>query len=194
MKNKPDDICFQISEKIDAFLDGEVSISEQQEIEAHLKSCDACREVYRHARQVQDALTSLPEKECPDSVIDAILLQLSEDTDRAHAEKPPVSKRSGILYYWRFAAAAIVLIGIIGILIMNRPREITERYSYNDVALAEEQVKATFGFIHQVSIQSADTVRNDIIKEKALSPIINKISDFIIRDTIQEQNEGLKEG
>lgn len=194
MINKPNNICFQIREKIDAFLDGDISVSEQKEIKAHLKSCNACREEYMHAGLVQEALTSLPEKKCPDSVIDAILLQISEDLNRAHAEKPSVSKCSGILYHWRFAAAAIVLIGIIGILIMNRPHEITEKYSYEELALAEEQVKATFSFIHHVSIQSAETVSNEIIKDKALSPIMKKFSDFFIKDTIQEQNEGLKEG
>ena len=55
--------CRHIRKKLSAFQDGEVELAEKEAIEAHLRTCEACRRQYAALLQTYRMLRSLPEIE-----------------------------------------------------------------------------------------------------------------------------------
>jgi predicted anti-sigma-YlaC factor YlaD len=55
--------CRHIRKKLSAYQDGEVELAEKETIEAHLRTCEACRKQYAALLQTYRMLRSLPEIE-----------------------------------------------------------------------------------------------------------------------------------
>ena len=55
--------CQSIRKKLSAYQDGEVGTDEKDAIEAHLRTCEACRKKHEAMRQTYRMLKSLPEIE-----------------------------------------------------------------------------------------------------------------------------------
>ena len=64
--------CVWMQERIDAYLDGDLSPTEVAVADLHLARCLSCAEELRLARQVAGSLRSLPARQCPESVPAAI--------------------------------------------------------------------------------------------------------------------------
>lgn len=55
--------CQSIRKKLSAYQDGEVTASEKDAIEAHLRNCDACRKEYESLIHTYEMFRSLPDME-----------------------------------------------------------------------------------------------------------------------------------
>lgn len=60
--------CEKLEQKISAYLDGELSDAEYDEIEAHLDSCAGCQEYYRELESAQNILRQNVSFELPPGV------------------------------------------------------------------------------------------------------------------------------
>lgn len=58
--------CKACNDKLSLYLDQEVTPEERVQIDAHLKTCDACRKEYEELKKVQEMLKELPMKELPE--------------------------------------------------------------------------------------------------------------------------------
>lgn len=57
--------CERVTERLDDYVDGEVSEAEFQEVELHLAACEACREAERGLRAVVALAAALPRQQPP---------------------------------------------------------------------------------------------------------------------------------
>jgi hypothetical protein len=57
--------CERVTERLDDYVDGELSEAEFQEVELHLAACDACREEERGLRAVVALAAALPRQQQP---------------------------------------------------------------------------------------------------------------------------------
>jgi len=64
--------CGWVDERLDAYVDGELSAFEESRIERHLPNCDACSDVAKGLRGVKASLRGLPELNCPERVLAAV--------------------------------------------------------------------------------------------------------------------------
>ena len=69
--------CFQISRRLVAYGEGEVSSNEGARIEAHLDTCARCRERFRQIRQRTDLMRQLPLLDPADRLWGAIAREVS---------------------------------------------------------------------------------------------------------------------
>ena len=65
--------CIEITELIDDFLDGRLSLWTRARFQMHVGMCEHCREYLRQLALTRDSLGQLPEPEMPEEVRDELL-------------------------------------------------------------------------------------------------------------------------
>ena len=98
---------FYSAERIEAYIDGELTPVEQGLLEAHVAACSACAAELEDARRLVGALHTLPQATCPDAVSQAL-------HDRIHQTRRTAAKR-----WCAPLAAAAVLVLIAGHLLFD---------------------------------------------------------------------------
>jgi anti-sigma factor RsiW len=103
-------------EQVHAFYDGELSLSQRGEFEAHLNDCAECRDLLADLRRVSDLLASAPLAELP-----AGAMTKFQQTWFAAAQDRGVMRIAS----WLTSAAAAILIGALLIWPSNIRQEST---------------------------------------------------------------------
>ena len=103
--------CQSIKKKLSAYQDGEVTTAEKEAIQAHLRTCEACRQQYAALLQTYRMLRSLPEIEPAPGLSRRIV-------DRAtRAQEPLWVRVLGQALRWLPAPAAMVTLAVVGLLV-----------------------------------------------------------------------------
>lgn len=112
--------CKAIEERIDDYLDGLLSVEEISSFEAHLATCDACRESVEASQMVLEALKELPSMKLPEGFeaeLHEALLEAKEEM--AKPEKLSVmNKFKSRTKAWQRGlsyVAATFIIGFVGL-------------------------------------------------------------------------------
>ncbi|MEO0530153.1 MAG: zf-HC2 domain-containing protein [Planctomycetota bacterium] len=71
MKTDHSAACEHTLERLEALIDGELTIDEQASVDAHLGGCDACADELLHAKEIKRSLNELPALRCPPGVVTA---------------------------------------------------------------------------------------------------------------------------
>jgi len=161
--------------QINAFVDGELGLESQLEIERHMRLDADLRERVEGARQLRSAVREHAEYHEMPSALRERLELLAEPK----AQKPAASPRAAALverwWGWRPAAASLALVAI-GALAMNLA---TLQASRNDRLLDEvvsSHVRSTLGQ-HLVDVASSDhhTVKPWLSSKLDFSPPVNEL-------------------
>lgn len=166
--------CDEVLDRMEAFIDVEVDAAESAAIERHLECCDTCAREIEHALESIAALRALPEFEVPARVIDRVRAEIA-------ADNPP---RNVAPRRWLAAAAAIV-IGVVGTLVVVRDRaEPTDAEALR--AAAEVQLAlATFG---DISRRANRIVRTKVINERPVPQSVRNLARALVSLTSHESN------
>ena len=101
--------CEYYEELIGAALDGEISAEENEELRAHLDTCESCRSFYEAMKAISGTDEQLPE--APEHFTENVMARVRQT---AAPEEKPVKKKAGITRlatrYGALAAAAAVAI------------------------------------------------------------------------------------
>jgi anti-sigma factor (TIGR02949 family) len=172
-KNK----CEWVLEHIDAYIDGDLSTDETSTVRIHLEKCTDCRNELLLAEAMRSAIRGLPAKECPSAVNTAVMEHITDEPVR----ESPWVRWWRTLLQWRplrpaAIAAALVLVVSVSVLIeqgRDRPVPIpdTLKYSPEEVALAEAEVKWTLAYISQAGRRAGFTVRDKAIYPHVVVPV-----------------------
>ena len=103
--------CQSIRKKLSAYQDGEVTSSEKDVIEAHLRTCDACWKKHEALLQTYRMLRSLPEIEPAPGLSRRIVDSVTR------AREPFWVRAPGEVLRWLPAPAAMVALAVAGLLI-----------------------------------------------------------------------------
>ena len=98
------DPCEHREEQLSALLDGELSVSERQELLEHLSGCDACRNYLADLTAIGEALEAVP---APEDFAPSVMDQIRR-TRQPGRRKPVRWQRWGLLA----ACCALVLLGV----------------------------------------------------------------------------------
>lgn len=115
--------CRRFRNRLDAYVDGELSASEREEMRRHAQSCEDCATLLAQYEDMLRALSTLDEGiEIPAEAAQAwrSLVRDEAERDRRH------SGRGWIRALSSFAAAFVVLLGLTGLYRSNFPRMATE--------------------------------------------------------------------
>jgi anti-sigma factor RsiW len=113
----------QIRNQLNAFLDGELDERGQIEVQAHLETCQACREELEALRRVSQILRTSPQPEFTpvDSFKDRLMLQLPfrdealPEAAHSHSQLLPWMAPALVLAGWIFIQVALNLTGLISL-------------------------------------------------------------------------------
>lgn len=72
--------CNDISSELSAYLDGELTASERQTVDTHLRECDACRSELTALSSVASALSEMPALAAPQGFGAAVRAQINSST------------------------------------------------------------------------------------------------------------------
>jgi anti-sigma factor RsiW len=110
-----DMLCDEVLDRIEALLDDELGADETNAVQRHLRRCDSCAGELELARQAVIALRELPKLDPPARVI-----ELSKARAESFAETDPPVRPNFHRTAWIGAAAAAVLLAVIGTLTVDR--------------------------------------------------------------------------
>jgi anti-sigma factor RsiW len=101
-------LCDKISYQLEAFVDGECRVAEEEMIVDHLEHCATCRQRVDGLRKLNRAVaTGLGDVKAPDGLWQRVEAQLSEDLDE---HRPPRTKSWFRRPVWQMALAASLLV------------------------------------------------------------------------------------
>lgn len=148
--------CDVVLDRMEAFIDDDVTADESAATGRHLEHCDACAKELEHARETLAALRVLPELDVPDRVIENARAAI-----RRQGPAGSSAPRTNIRRRWLAAAAAIV-IGIIGTVAVVRNR--TESTDLEALRAAAE-VRLALATIGEISQRANRIVRARVIDD-----------------------------
>ncbi|RPH35018.1 MAG: hypothetical protein EHM91_17760, partial [Planctomycetota bacterium] len=118
--------------RLDEYLDGELAEADRAIVDGHLASCAACRAELEQSRKLEKVLQSVPSGAAPDA-------------DRFVQSVRARSRRR--LLPWASAAAAALLMGLVGVLLLqNRPVDIRAEltsYAQKPTEEIESRIRST---------------------------------------------------
>jgi anti-sigma factor (TIGR02949 family) len=179
--NQHNEHCDWVLDRLEAYLDGDLSTDELAPIESHLTICGNCTRELGLARQVQSMLHALPEHRCPDAVVEAAARRINGLP--APATVPLTERLSGWWHQFMHpiaAAAAMLLVVAMTVFIGQEHHynstaslspEDTLELSAEDIALAEAEIKWTLAYLGDVGRRSGRAVRDEAIINHVVKPV-----------------------
>lgn len=172
--------CEQVRDLLDACLDGDLMPAEAAMMESHLSECKKCSAEFEFAKAIKNVLHALPEKECPEKVVQSALqkMKLQEKEKSAPPVKSPVIRD---LFKWKWAAGAVaaLIALVIGLSLLRKPAQLPETLTREQIEQARAEVEFTFACIGSIGYQSAAAVYNDVVESKVVPSVKKAIEETI---------------
>ena len=150
--------CTWTQERIEAYIDGELTPAEQGRLEAHVATCAACAAELEDARRLVGALRALPAFTCPDVASQALQTRIRQ------------ARRTAAKRWYAPLAAAAVLVLIAGYHLFD-PEPVPPAFSPKEVAQARRQVEWTLAYLGDLNSRMGTAVRDDVIQPRLVQPL-----------------------
>jgi anti-sigma factor RsiW len=179
--------CRRVEVLLDAHVDGDLRADVAARVDAHLSSCDACRESLAQARRLRDTLRALPQQKSAAVAQETLRERLAAEqswvsqpgasqaatitaTDAGVPAPTPLPSRR-ILPLWRTLAVAAVLAGLVfgAARLLHRP-VVDQQVTAADVARAELQVRWVMARLGTINRRTAERVREEVIQKGVVEP------------------------
>ncbi len=155
--------CGWIDQRLDAYVDGELSAFEEARVERHLPHCEACQAVAEGLHGVKASLGALPVLRCPERVLEVV---------RSETFKSPVASRSASRRRapsWAIGLAACVLVAAgVGTI-----RGVVER---RQAELRRQQIETTLADLQATLQQRAAEVSREAFVQGVAKPTRTVVS------------------
>jgi len=167
--------CEWTLERIEPYVDDELSGAERIELERHLETCPACREDLASARAVVHELRALPELRCPDRMKVSEPAGSGEESMRA----PFRGALQWVMHGLRPAMAVMLVVVVAAgayVLVQwdtgRRARlASTSSYSARDLELAKIDAMTAFAYVNKYSRKTRKIVRDEVLNEGIVYPL-----------------------
>ena len=156
----------RIEERIEAYVDGELSRRERLEFEAACAADPALWEDVRAAQLIRDGLRSLETPNCPPEVTGAIFEQVRRDARIRRG-----TQSGSWIGIWKPALAGLAVIVATVVFVLLRPAPVTEVPTDPEVAEALDEVKWTLAYINNIGNRTGETIRDDVLRDHVVRPI-----------------------
>ncbi|MBT8400080.1 MAG: hypothetical protein KJO98_06365 [Rhodothermia bacterium] len=158
-----------LDERVEAYVDGELSGADLERFEAGLTESADLRTAVATARRIREVMASVPLPQCPEPAV-ADVLRLASESRRS------LSMRDRYIEALRprrrlvqvFAVAAVVAIG--GSLILR------DLGPQNEVEQGLADVKLALAYVGEAGRQAGDIVRIEVVDEGVVRPIRRAVS------------------
>lgn len=169
--------CDDYLERIELYLDRELSSSEQGDFEGHILACASCREELVQARMLRRALQEMPMPACPASVVDRVLRRtgIARPMPAAGQMLDRVLQQFSRVLLPRPALVAWVLLMLVvsaAFYVSTRSwRFAPESYTATELHQAKAHIDYAFGLFFRALKKSEEFMRNEVLLDKVVLPV-----------------------
>jgi hypothetical protein len=150
--------CKGVDERLEAFVDGDLSSPQLQALEQHLSRCQRCSAALMRARQIRAELRSLPSFELPDRVVRAASASIGHES-RTRAARATGSR------WWRpvpsLAAAAAAIVLVVSLAPWNEPPELPA--STADAEQMAAEVRLALAYVGRMANYTERELRDRVV-------------------------------
>jgi anti-sigma factor RsiW len=159
LREKP---CQWADERLEPYLEGELSPADARALEGHLGSCARCRQEEASAREIAAELRGLPALDTPRRVLRGV---------EEKAQGRGLFRWKGPLFWVPVSSgvAATLLIVVAAFLLRPAPKEPVPDQA--EVAAAVAEARFALAFVGQVSRRTGSTLREEQLKPWVLAPL-----------------------
>lgn len=163
-------LCAWVSDRIDPYLDGELSAGDSRAFDDHTEACVNCREELTLAQAVLNELRDLPAQTCPDHVTGA--LYSGADTGHEPAVgRIDLARRFGGWFLRPAVAGALVVIVFATLFLVGRMERGSNTITPDEVARATAEVQWTLAYVGDVSRWTGRKFEQDVLEERVVTPM-----------------------
>jgi hypothetical protein len=162
--------CADISDRLEAWIDGDLDDGEAAAVRAHVDRCESCRADQQLAEAVVAELRSLPEFEVPERVLQAV-----------HTKTRPALGGSIRSFFSasRFrpvpALAAVAAVVLAVLMFSSSPRPNEPQYSDQEVARAVAETKLALVYVGSIAQRAELRVRERVLNEGAAARTVRGV-------------------
>jgi anti-sigma factor (TIGR02949 family) len=177
--------CGWVLDRIEPYLDEDLSPSDLERFERHVDKCETCAAELRFATRVVDELRSLPTLTAPQTVgvgaapeggaslLDRIAAALSGAW--ASARRPAM-------------AAMLVVIAAVGVFVISQrrstpPATTTANVSEEEIEQAARETMLAFAYVGKYSRMTGNIIRDDVIGGYVVEPVERAFKESRIIET-----------
>ncbi len=164
-------LCAWVSEKIDPYLDGELSAEESRVFGRHIDACIDCRKELTLAQTVLNELRGLPAQSCPDRVTGSLYADVQTGPELAAHQTVPVRHRLGTWFLRPALAGALAVIVFTTMFLVGRIERGTDEVTPDEVARATAEVQWTLAYVGNVSRWTGRTFQQKVLEERVVTPM-----------------------
>lgn len=191
--------CFGAESLLEAYLDGELSPSQQGNLERHLHSCESCTADLTLARRIQSELRDLPIMSCPPAVSRAVL-----DHAEAHPSLRVLLQRFwNARQYWQpaFALLVVTALGLgywraadVPTPVPPAPAGAQHEYTAEEIAQAEAELKLALAYLGDIGERARVQIGTQV-GERVIQPLTRSIAGALLPIPLgQDRRSGAADG
>ena len=180
--------CAWTREKIDLYIDGDVTGNDMDRLQSHLEWCARCREEIALARCVLGEIRDLPVERCPDGIVDEVMMAGGADEKR----RGPIglwSERWRVLVMRPAMVTGLVIAVVIGGVTFERWHRSRIQVTPEQVARAEAALKWTVAYVSDVSRRATFAAAQEVIGAHVVGPVRSGVRDMMSDDQPQTNDE-----
>jgi len=166
--------CDWVLETMESWLDGDLEPADAARFQRHVAGCDACRSEAGRAREVTEALRSLPMRECPPEVVERAAAA-------ARAGKTPLRDRIAgwlgprVEIFLRPAMVAMLLVVVAAgvFVIANRGRVSGPQSPYTQAEIEEAaaQARLAFAYVGYYSRRAGRVISDEVMAQRVVPDV-----------------------
>lgn len=171
--------CKEFDDIIVNYIDDKITENQKIEITAHLEQCEKCKISFNYYKEIADKLQSLPQEECPDSVIEKVF----------HTVKIIDSKSSFLsnIYYaiiekhsWKVQFALALL--ILGIFIfyprLENKKPAQQQYTTEEIEKAKNDVQLALSYFYYYTSKTENLIEKEVLPDYLTKPLKTILKQF----------------
>ena len=176
-------LCAWVSEKIDPYLDGELSAEESRVFDHHIDACIDCREELTLAQNVLNELRELPAQSCPDRVTGSLYAGVETGPELTAHQTVSVRRWLGSWFLRPAVAGVLAVIVFTTMFLVGRIERGTDEVTPDEVARATAEVQWTLAYVGNVSRWTGRTFQQKVIEERVVTPMRRAVRSALDADS-----------
>jgi anti-sigma factor RsiW len=179
--------CGWVLDRIDPYIDGDLSGEERGTFEEHVEKCGNCGGELELARQVIGELRSLPGHTCPGRVIERAAGEIARYKPEPRRQRLAGWVGERVAFALRPAVAAmIVVIAAAAVFVLtnddispfrsHRTGRQVSQVTDQDLEAAKQEVILAFAYVGEASRKTGYVVRDDVIGERVVAPVLKAVA------------------
>ena len=172
-------LCAWVADRIEPYLDGELSADESHVFDRHVDACVDCREELTFAETVLSKLRELPAQSCPDRVTGPLYTSVETGPKLSVVQAVPVRRWPGGWFLRPAVAGMLAVIVFATMILVGRMERGTNEATPDEVARATAEVQWTLAYVGNVSRWTGRTFQQEVLEERVVAPVRRAVHSAI---------------